>query len=137
MALSVFDLFKIGVGPSSSHTVGPMKAAGMFARSLAQEGCIDQTARVEVRLFGSLGATGKGHCTDTAVMLGLEGLRPETIDPDTIESRLEAIRVSGFLQLNATRPIGFHEKRDILFRPGKTLPFHPNGIEISSVLSKP
>ena len=132
MALSVFDLFKIGVGPSSSHTVGPMKAAGMFVRSLAQEGGIDQTARVEVRLFGSLGATGKGHCTDTAVMLGLEGLRPETIDPDTIESRLEAIRVSGSLQLNATRSIGFHEKRDILFRPGKTLPFHPNGIEISA-----
>jgi L-serine dehydratase len=76
MSLSVFDLFKIGIGPSSSHTVGPMKAAAMFARSLSLAGLLARTARVEARLYGSLGATGKGHGTDTAVMLGLEGLMP-------------------------------------------------------------
>lgn len=132
MVLSVFDLFKVGIGPSSSHTVGPMKAAAMFVRALNQEGCLNQTARVEVRLYGSLGATGKGHCTDTAVMLGLAGQRPESVDPDTIEPRLEAIRVAGSLQLNTTKSIDFHEKRDIIFCPRETLPFHPNGIKFTA-----
>ena len=92
MSLSVFDLFKIGIGPSSSHTVGPMKAAAMFARSLVASKLLARTSRVEVRLYGSLGATGKGHGTDTAVLLGLEGLMPDTIDPDTIAARLRTIR---------------------------------------------
>lgn len=129
MAFSIFELFKIGIGPSSSHTVGPMKAAAMFARALAQEAYLHQTARVEVRLYGSLGATGKGHGTDTAVMLGLEACSPDTIDPDTIESRLKAIRVSQCLRLNATRTVGFYEKRDIIFLGAESLPFHSNGVE--------
>ena len=129
MVFSIFELFKIGIGPSSSHTVGPMKAAGMFARALAQETHLDQTTRVEVRLYGSLGATGKGHGTDTAVMLGLEARTPETIDPDTIESRLRAIRVAQRLHLNGTRTVEFQERRDIFFLGEESLPFHPNGIE--------
>src|SRR6516164_4193336 len=99
MAISVFDLFKIGIGPSSSHTVGPMKAAAMFAQRLRDDGMLDGIARVEVRMYGSLGATGKGHGTDKAVMLGLEGLMPDTIDPDTIEPRLKQIRKDGKIQL--------------------------------------
>ena len=81
MSLSVFDLFKIGIGPSSSHTVGPMKAAAMFAKALAQDGMLAATARVEVRLYGSLGATGKGHGTDKAVLLGLAIFRKKTPPP--------------------------------------------------------
>ena len=95
MALSVFDLFKIGIGPSSSHTVGPMKAAAMFAARLGAEGFLDRITRIEVRMYGSLGATGKGHGTDKAVMLGLEGLMPDSIDPDTIEPRLKHMRHDG------------------------------------------
>ena len=99
MALSVFDLFKIGIGPSSSHTVGPMKAAAMFARRLAKAGQISQVARIEARLYGSLGATGKGHGTDTAIMLGLGGLMPDSIDPDTMDSRIRQIREDASLLL--------------------------------------
>jgi L-serine dehydratase len=129
MSLSVFDLFKIGIGPSSSHTVGPMKAAAMFARALAEDGLLQQTVRVESRLYGSLGATGKGHGTDTAVMLGLEGLMPDTIDPDTIDVRLKKIRKEKILHLNGSHPITFTEKSDVLFLRRETLSFHPNGVK--------
>ena len=115
MSLSVFDLFKIGIGPSSSHTVGPMKAAAMFVKALTQDDMLAATARVEVRLYGSLGATGKGHGTDTAVMLGLEGLMPDSIDPDTIETRLKKIRKEKIVRLMGTHPIAFTEKSDVLF----------------------
>ena len=127
MALSVFDLFKIGIGPSSSHTVGPMKAAAMFARRLAKAGQISQVARIEARLYGSLGATGKGHGTDTAIMLGLGGLMPDSIDPDTIESRIRQIREDASLLLNGEQRMAFKERSDILFLRNETLPFHANG----------
>ena len=129
MALSVFDLFKIGIGPSSSHTVGPMKAAALFCQALQTDGQLDATARIEVRLYGSLGATGKGHGTDTAVMLGLEGAQPDTIDPDTIASRLAAIRASKSLRVGGHKEIAFVEKTDLLFLRRETLSYHPNGVK--------
>ena len=129
MALSVFDLFKIGIGPSSSHTVGPMKAAALFAHALRTDGQIDTTARIEVRLYGSLGATGKGHGTDTAVMLGLEGAQPDTIDPDTVASRLSAMRASKTLRIGGQKEIAFVEKTDLLFLRRETLSYHPNGVK--------
>jgi len=128
MALSVFDLFKIGIGPSSSHTVGPMKAAAMFVRRLAKSGLIERTARVETRLYGSLGATGKGHGTDTAVMLGLEGAMPDSVDPDSVDARLQRIRAQSSLLLDATHAMAFHERDDILFLRRESLPFHSNGL---------
>ena len=133
MSLSVFDLFKIGIGPSSSHTVGPMKAAAMFAKALAKDGMLAATARVEVRLYGSLGATGKGHGTDTAVMLGLEGLMPDSIDPDSIDARLTKIRKEKVLQLQGSHPIAFAEKSDVLFLRRETLSFHPNGVKFMAL----
>ena len=133
MSLSVFDLFKIGIGPSSSHTVGPMKAAAMFANALTQDDMLAVTARVEVRLYGSLGATGKGHGTDTAVMLGLEGLMPDSIDPDSIDARLKKIRKEKVLQLQGSHPIAFAEKSDVLFLRRETLSFHPNGVKFMAL----
>ena len=133
MSLSVFDLFKIGIGPSSSHTVGPMKAAAMFAKALAEDRMLAATARVEVRLYGSLGATGKGHGTDTAVMLGLEGLMPDSIDPDTIDARLKKIRKEKILHLHGSHPIAFAEKTDVLFLRRETLSFHPNGVKFMAM----
>ena len=129
MALSVFDLFKIGIGPSSSHTVGPMKAAALFAQALQADGQMDATARIEVRLYGSLGATGKGHGTDTAVMLGLEGAQPDTIDPDAINSRIKAMRAAKTLRINGHKEIAFAEKTDVLFLRRETLSYHPNGVK--------
>ena len=129
MSLSVFDLFKIGIGPSSSHTVGPMKAAALFVQALRTDGLLAKTTRVESRLYGSLGATGKGHGTDTAVMLGLEGLMPDSIDPDTIAQRLEKIRKDKTIVLGGTQPAPFTEKTDVLFLRRETLSFHPNGVK--------
>ena len=99
MAVSVFDLFKIGIGPSSSHTVGPMRAARMFALRLAHDGLLSQTTRVVAELYGSLGATGKGHGSDKAVLLGLEGDEPDTVDVEAIAARIAAIRGAGRLRL--------------------------------------
>lgn len=128
MAIGVFDIFKIGIGPSSSHTVGPMRAARMFAKSLLASANNSALQRVVVELYGSLGATGKGHGTDTAVMLGLAGHDPETVDVDQVDSILEAMRSQSRLQLLGTHDIRFIEAADIIFRPFKTLPFHPNGM---------
>lgn len=135
MALSVFDLFKIGIGPSSSHTVGPMKAAALFARRLGKSGMLAQTARIEAKLYGSLGATGKGHGTDTAVMLGLEGLLPDLIDPDSIEGRLKEIRAQASLRVDGSQPVAFHERTDILFMRREALPFHSNGVRFRAFAS--
>ena len=129
MAVSVFDLFKIGIGPSSSHTVGPMRAARMFVQHLRSHGLLEHTARVGCSLHGSLGATGKGHGTDTAVMLGLEGAMPDSIDPDTIVQRLRTIRADKALLLNGQSRIAFLEKTDVLFLRRETLSFHPNGVK--------
>ncbi|ERY77944.1 L-serine dehydratase [Pseudomonas aeruginosa] len=127
MSLSVFDLFKIGIGPSSSHTVGPMRAAARFAEGLRREGLLEATASVKVELYGSLGATGKGHGSDKAVLLGLEGEQPDTVDTAAIPARLDAIRSSGELRLLGERPIRFVEKEHLaLIR--KPLAYHPNGM---------
>src|SRR5512135_1578744 len=127
MAVSVFDLFKIGIGPSSSHTVGPMRAARLFAQRLANEGLIDRVSAVRAELYGSLGATGKGHGSDKAVLLGLEGHEPATVDVDAIPQRLAAIRGTQALRLLGQHPIRFVEKEHLLFFT-KALPFHANGM---------
>ncbi|MBC8651313.1 L-serine ammonia-lyase [Pseudomonas sp. MTM4] len=127
MSLSTFDLFKIGIGPSSSHTVGPMSAAARFAAGLKQDGLLDATERVRVELYGSLGATGKGHGSDKAVILGLEGEQPEQVDTTRIPERLAAIRKNGALRLLGEKPIRFVEK-DHLAMIRKPLDFHPNGM---------
>src|SRR6266516_2532356 len=99
MTLSVFDLFKVGIGPSSSHTVGPMRAARMFAERLLHDGLLDQTKEVHAELFGSLGATGHGHGSPKAVLLGLEGETPETVDPDSVDATVRRIAESGVVYL--------------------------------------
>jgi L-serine dehydratase len=132
LSISTFDLFKIGIGPSSSHTVGPMKAAAEFVSELKAKGFLNDTRRIRVELFGSLAATGKGHGTDRAILLGLEGERPDEIDPDTIERRIGVIRERQRLQLTATNEIEFVEAEDLVFRRGKILPEHPNGMLFSA-----
>jgi L-serine dehydratase len=131
MAISVFDLFKIGIGPSSSHTVGPMRAARQFALRLQEEALLAQTARVESELFGSLGLTGKGHGSDKAVLLGLLGEEPDKINVDVIPAMLDEIRSGGQLRLLGSYSLRFDEKRDILFRK-RSLPYHPNGMIFSA-----
>jgi len=128
VAVSAFDLFKIGIGPSSSHTVGPMRAARLFALRLANAGLLPEVARVRAELYGSLGATGKGHGTDKAVLLGLEGEEPHSVDIDSIPARLAQVRTQGRLRLLGTHAIGFDEREDLLFYRMKTLPFHANGM---------
>ncbi len=132
MALSVFDLFKIGIGPSSSHTVGPMKAAALFARRLHKADLLPQVVRIEAKLYGSLGATGKGHGTDTAVMLGLEGEMPDTVDPDSIDARIKSMRHDARLTIDGVHAIAFNERKDLLFLRRETLPFHSNGVRLSA-----
>lgn len=130
MAISVFDIFKIGIGPSSSHTVGPMRAANTFVGNLEQQGIIGRVARLRVELFGSLGATGKGHGTDKAVLLGLEGEAPDSVDPDLIPQRLQTIRDRGTVNLRQRYPILFNEKADLSFQR-KVLPYHSNGMRFT------
>jgi L-serine dehydratase len=127
MSLSVFDLFKVGIGPSSSHTVGPMRAAVRFAEGLRREGRLGSVAHVKVELYGSLGATGKGHGSDKAVLMGLEGEQPDTVDTTTIDARLAAIRASGRLRLLGEHEIAFVEKQHLAMIR-KPLPYHPNGM---------
>lgn len=127
MALSVFDLFKIGIGPSSSHTVGPMRAAARFVEGLRREGLFDTTHSLKVELYGSLGATGKGHGSDKAVLLGLEGEQPDLVDTSSIDSRLAAMRASGELKLGGDKPIRFVEKEHLAMIR-KPLDYHPNGM---------
>lgn len=129
MAVSVFDLFKVGIGPSSSHTVGPMRAALMFAHGLERDGLLPRVSSVRVELYGSLGATGKGHGTDKGVMLGLMGEAPDTIDPDSIDTRLRALRTSRTLSLLGRHPIPFVEKEHIAFYRREAMAEHPNGMK--------
>ncbi len=129
MALSLFDLLKIGIGPSSSHTVGPMKAAVMFVQKLqGLEGALERTERIQIDLYGSLGATGKGHGSGPAVLMGLEGHSPELIDPDIVQPRLAEILASGRLDLMGGKQIAFTEARDLIYHRRKSLPEHPNGM---------
>jgi L-serine dehydratase len=132
MAISVFDLFTIGIGPSSSHTVGPMRAARRFTERLEREGLLDRAARVRVELFGSLALTGKGHGTDRAVLMGLEGETPEAIDPDGVIPRLEAIRGEERLALLGRHAVPFHEKEDLIFNRRELLPLHSNGMRFTA-----
>jgi L-serine dehydratase len=127
MAVSVFDLFKIGIGPSSSHTVGPMRAARLFALRLAHDGLTDRVGRVRAELYGSLGATGKGHGSDKAVLLGLEGEEPDKVDVDAIDARLAVIRSERRLNLGGTQPVAFDPRSDLAFLV-RALPFHANGM---------
>lgn len=132
MAISVFDIFKIGIGPSSSHTVGPMRAAGLFINNLREQKHFAHVARVQVDLYGSLGATGKGHGSDKAVLLGLEGDEPETVETDSISQRMITIINSKRLQLDGERSLDFDVDTDLIFYRRKTLPGHPNGMIFSA-----
>lgn len=128
MAISVFDMFSIGIGPSSSHTVGPMRAAHRFIEFLTDKNLLDSVARVKAELYGSLGATGKGHGSDKAVMIGLEGHLPEDVDPDIIPARLETIRGEKKIKLNGNSDIKFNEDKDLVMHRRKSLPRHSNGM---------
>ena len=133
MSLSVLDIFKIGLGPSSSHTMGPMNAACTFVADLVERGMLERTRRVGVQLYGSLALTGRGHCTDRAVLLGLEGHRPDGIEPESIEPALERIRSTGRLRLTGTHEIEFDEPLDLLFHREQTLPLHTNGMRFTAL----
>jgi L-serine dehydratase len=140
MTASVFDLFKLGVGPSSSHTMGPMTAAARLLADLRRDGRLATVSRVETTLYGSLALTGKGHATDRAVLLGLMGYRPSTLDPDEGEAALERVRGSKRLSLGAHGPdvgpaIDFDEARDLLWEGGVRLPRHPNAMRFRAYLA--
>src|SRR5690242_18099248 len=128
MTISAFELFKIGIGPSSSHTVGPMRAAGMFTQTLATEGLLPRVAALRVELFGSLGATGHGHGSVKAVVLGLTGARPETVDPAAAEPLVGHVRDTKRLGLAQGHKIAFDPDEDIVLHRRKRLPFHSNGM---------
>ncbi|MBA1317795.1 L-serine ammonia-lyase [Pseudomonas monteilii] len=132
MAISVFDLFKIGIGPSSSHTVGPMRAAATFAQALREQGLLTQVTRVEVRLYGSLSATGVGHATDRACLLGLMGQWPDRIDPATIDSRISQVLQERCLILDGSHPLAFEYGRDMLLLD-ENLPYHPNAMSLEAL----
>jgi L-serine dehydratase len=136
MAISVFDLFSIGIGPSSSHTVGPMRAAQQFVAALKADGLLPQVAGIKADLYGSLGATGKGHGSDKAVMLGFEGELPESVDTDSVETRLDTIRSKQQLNLFAEHPVSFDETSQLIMHRRKTLPFHSNGMTFQAYDSK-
>ncbi|HEX2138905.1 MAG TPA: serine dehydratase beta chain [Woeseiaceae bacterium] len=129
-AISTFDIFKIGVGPSSSHTVGPMKAARAFVDSL--EAISGPVAGVSVRLYGSLAYTGKGHGTDSAVLLGLSGQRPDTLDPDGVEPMLRRIHGERVLNVPGTGEIPFAPEKDLVFDLEDELPRHTNGMRFTA-----
>ncbi|MBC7660284.1 MAG: L-serine ammonia-lyase [Chitinophagaceae bacterium] len=128
MAMSVFDLFKVGIGPSSSHTVGPMRAGQRFLKGLEEKSVLRDISSVTVELYGSLAHTGIGHGTDKAIMLGLSGELPDQIDPESIEPKLDAIKNSGKLSLAGHHQIDFDHKKHIIFMRRKLLPLHSNGM---------
>jgi L-serine dehydratase len=138
MKTSLFDLYKIGIGPSSSHTMGPMRAARRFVLELEHDALLDRLSRVVVDLYGSLALTGIGHGTDRAVILGLAGEEASTIEPDTIDLKLEQVRSTGMLPVLGQRPIPFVEARDLIFHrdtlypPGATTQ-HPNGVKFTAL----
>jgi L-serine dehydratase len=132
MSVSVFDLFKIGIGPSSSHTVGPMRAARLFALRLRQDAQLEATQRVKADLYGSLGATGKGHGTDKAVLLGFCGHEPDSIDVEAIPALLESLRASKTLPLAGVHAIAFDAPADLVFHRRESLPFHANGMRFTA-----
>jgi L-serine dehydratase len=132
MAVSCFELFKIGIGPSSSHTVGPMRAARQFALALKSQGLMDRTARLRIELFGSLGATGKGHGSDKAVLLGLAGFEPDSVDVNAIPAFLEKVRSDRTLNLLGEQARPFDTGTDLVFNRRDSLPMHPNGMRFEA-----
>ena len=128
MSISIFDIFSIGIGPSSSHTVGPMLAANRFIKNLNSNKLLDNIKRIKVELYGSLALTGKGHATDKAVLLGLEGFCPETVDPQTMGPRMQEIIECQKLHLNNKKLINFSYEKDLLFLQKELLPKHTNGM---------
>ena len=133
MSLSVFDIFKVGIGPSSSHTMGPMRAAHEFVAALKHDGLLQRTCQIAVRLYGSLALTGLGHGTDRAILAGLEGALPETVDPDSIELTLARIRTSGRIRLLGEHEIAFDEPMQLLFMQHERLPRHSNGMRFTAL----
>ncbi|GII58945.1 L-serine dehydratase [Planotetraspora thailandica] len=132
MAISVFDLFKVGIGPSSSHTGGPMAAAHKFARGLHADGLLEKVTEVRVILYGSLGLTGKGHGSDKAVLLGLSGEKPELVDVDGVEAKLAAMRADGAVRLYGTHEVPFVVGEHLVFERKLSLPHHPNGMRFTA-----
>ena len=132
MNISLFDLFSIGIGPSSSHTVGPMLAANAFLEQLTEVHALEKTSRIKIELYGSLALTGKGHATDKAILIGLEGKSPETVHPETMVSRTQAIRDTQTLCLAGKKNIPFHESRDFIFLQKEILPKHTNGMRFTA-----
>ncbi len=130
--ISIFDLYKIGIGPSSSHTVGPMNATLMFVENLEKENLLQNVTRVKCELFGSLGATGKGHGSDTAVILGLLGETPENTDTNLVESKIKHIKSSNEINLNNKKIIEFNYENDLILHKTKFLPYHPNAMSLTA-----
>jgi len=132
MVASTFELFKIGVGPSSSHTMGPMLAAALFVERISASGKLEEVTRLETKLFGSLALTGKGHATDRAILLGLSGQRPENIEPDDADRLVDAVRANGRISLNGAKDIAFDEDADVIFDQKKRLDFHSNAMRLNA-----
>ena len=130
MVVSVFDIFSIGVGPSSSHTVGPMRAANRFLKEAKTKGYFEQISSLKINLYGSLAMTGKGHLTDQAILLGLQGHLPESIDPSKIEGIIASIQEDKNISLLSDKKISFDPEKDLLFVKEKSLPLHPNAFQI-------
>jgi L-serine dehydratase len=133
MAISIFDLFKIGIGPSSSHTVGPMNAARRFVQTLDDEGLLDRCGGLRVHLYGSLGATGAGHGSPKAIILGLLGESPESVEVASIPERVQAIRDGGELDLLGKRRIAFSYRDDLQMHRHESLPYHANGMRFEAL----
>src|SRR3712207_8761464 len=133
VTISAFDLFTVGIGPSSSHTVGPMRAACSFASRLRDEGLLGRVTAVRCEVFGSLGATGHGHGSDKAVVLGLEGEQPNLVDPVAAQTRVEAVRREGKLLLAGEHPIAFSVDDDVVLHRRKRLDFHSNGMRFRAL----
>ncbi|PWG62783.1 L-serine ammonia-lyase [Sediminicurvatus halobius] len=132
-AISLFELFRIGIGPSSSHTVGPMEAARRFASGLRDGGLLAAVQRLRIDLYGALGATGRGHGTGPAVLMGLEGAAPDTVDPDAMRERTAARRETGELRLAGERSIALDEATDLVYHKRESLPEHPNGLILTAL----
>ena len=132
MSISVLDLFSIGIGPSSSHAIGPMRAARRFLDTIEQTGTLDLVESVVVTLYGALALTGKGHGTDRAVVMGLAGELPDEVDPDDVGHRFDDVSATGELRLDQRHPIAFTPSQDIVFDRERTLPRHPNALQFTA-----
>ncbi|NGX47283.1 MAG: L-serine dehydratase 1, partial [Chlamydiae bacterium] len=132
MTVSLFQIFSIGIGPSSSHTVGPMRAALQFISDIEKNGRLDEVANIRIELFGSLAMTGEGHGTDIAVFLGLEGEKPEECDPASVQHRVSFILSNCTIHLLSKRTISFHKETDLIFHRGRRLPYHSNAMRFKA-----